>query len=670
LLICLRAFTPRSRMRLPIRAVTLLALAAAAITCTDAPTAPVDGAGLRAARLDLAPSFSPEATRAYSALGSMGIVVTQARVRLTKADGTVARDATFVLAATQDSVTIELPLQIQGAEQTFTALIELLDATGMVLFARTQQLTARAVNLPPAPVPAITLEYVGPGYSARAITVMPAVVTIPAGSATTFTASALDAAGRAVPELLLGWRSSDTTVATVTGTKATAVVQGTGRRGTVTISALSPTGVSGSAQLVLTPLAARLVVVSGNAQADTVGRMLPDPFVVRVTDNFDVPVSGTAVSWTRIAGVGALAAASTTSDAAGLARVSYRLGTTVGVDTVRAALGAATTGAATALFSTRSINLAAKIIAIVSGSGQRAAVATALPAPLVARVTDSLGNPVRGLLVQWRAVVPATVTLAPEMSLTGADGMAQTRATLGTTAGVVGVTATAASLTAAFDATALAGPPTNVGFVTAWPDATATGAGLVIARQPVLQLYDAYGNLAPAGGVPVSASIASGPQPTAMLGGASAVTDASGRGAFSQLSVGGTKGTYTLRFAAGSYTPATSGTLSIVAGTPAKLAMVSQPNSATNGLPLAPPPALRLTDAYGNGIVGVPVTAAATGAPAVVLSGTLTVSTNADGTATFSALTLVGVGLNPSLVFTAATTPALSVTSAPISILP
>jgi hypothetical protein len=66
LLIWLPAFTPRSRMRLPIRAVTLLALAAAAITCTDAPTAPVDGAGLRAARLDLAPSF-PRKRRARTA---------------------------------------------------------------------------------------------------------------------------------------------------------------------------------------------------------------------------------------------------------------------------------------------------------------------------------------------------------------------------------------------------------------------------------------------------------------------------------------------------------------------------------------------------------------------------------------------------------------------------
>jgi hypothetical protein len=470
----------------------------------------------------------------------MGITIARAHVLLTALDGTVVHNATLLVAPTQDSLTIELPVRIQASEQGFTVRIELLDVRGTLLFARTQQVTARALGLPPAPAPRIVLEYVGPGYAARRITLSPGTVTLPAGGMLTLTASAVDSAGRAISDLLLGWRSSDTTLAVVVGTGATAVVQSTGRRGTVTISAVTPADVSGSAAIVLTPLAARLAVVSGDAQIDSVGRTLAQPLVVRATDTFGVPVAGATVSWTRILGVGAPAAASTTSDATGLARVSYVLGTTLGTDSVRASLGAATTGVATALFSARSISLSPRSITALGG-GQRATVLTALPNPLVARVTDSLGNPVTGARVDWRADVPGSVTLAPETSVTGADGTTQTRATLGTTAGVVTMTANVGALSVTVQATALAGPAARLVIVTQ-PGSPALPS-LVLTPQPAVRLADSYGNPVTSAGVTVSAAIQAGIAQLGPPGATTALTDAAGIATFSGLTLAGTPAT-------------------------------------------------------------------------------------------------------------------------------
>jgi hypothetical protein len=653
-------------MRLTLRAAGLLAIAVAAITCTDAPTGPRTHGAVTPARLGIAPSFSPTASRAYAALASIGIAVTQVHVTLTAADGRRALDTTIQFPALQDTLTVQLALSIHGSAETFTALFELMDASGTTLFAQTQSLTVFAASLPAVPAPVITLQYVGPGHNARTVTVSPTDVTIPAGSAQTLTASGTDSSGGALTNLLLGWRSSDTTLAVVTGTGPVAVVQSTGRRGTVTITATLPTGVAGSAHLILQPLATTLQVVGGNAQVDSVGRTLAQPLVVRATDAFNLPVAGATVSWTRIAGVGAVAAATTTTDTAGLARVGYTLGTTLGTDSVRAALGGATTGAATGLFTARSISLSAKAIAALSGGGQSATVLTALANMLVARVTDSLGNPVTGASVLWGAPVTGSVTFAPITSATGTDGLARTTATFGPTAGVIRMTANLGAVSAVYDGTALAGPPARVGFVSPWPGTAATAAGAAIAPQPVLQLYDVSGNPTPVANVSVTAAVASGPVGS-VLGGATAVTDATGKAVFSGLSVGGTVGTYTLQFAAGTYTPVASGSVSIVAGVATKIGIVQPPPASMFAGLVKPAPSVRVTDAYGNGVAGVPVTVAATGLLAT-LTGTLTATTDQTGLATFSNLTLTGTLVSTTLVFTTAS-PALSVTSQVISLL-
>src|SRR3954470_24729966 len=123
-------------MRSTLRAAGLLALVVAAITCTDAPTGPhgSNATGHSLARIGMAPSFSTSAAQAYRALEAFGFAVSSVRMRLRATDGSIVKDTIVAFPATQDTLRLDLSVPIEGSEQTFTALLDLLDANGVVLF--------------------------------------------------------------------------------------------------------------------------------------------------------------------------------------------------------------------------------------------------------------------------------------------------------------------------------------------------------------------------------------------------------------------------------------------------------------------------------------------------------------------------------------------------------
>src|SRR5205823_6045374 len=111
------------------------------------------------------------------------------------------------------------------------------------------------------------------------------------------------------------------------------------------------------------------------------------------------------------------------------------------------------------------------------------------------------------------------------------------------------------------------------------------------------------------------------------LGGTlTATTNASGAASFTDLSITGTAGDRTLSFSATGLTAATSGTITITAGTATQLSITTQPSSsAQSGAAFAQQPVIQVRDASGNPVSqnGVTVTAAiATGGG--TLGGTLT----------------------------------------------
>lgn len=187
--------------------------------------------------------------------------------------------------------------------------------------------------------------------------------------------------------------------------------------------------------------AARIVIISGDAQSANAGSELADPIVVKVTDAQDRAISGLRVAFGPAGTSGGLLAPDTAvTDGGGLAASEWTLGSTAGTQSVDAkvvgeALSVRFTATARAGSATRLVP--------VSGDGQSAPVGTALADSLVVRVEDGLGNPVPGVEVAWSAssgdISPATVS-------SDADGRAAARRILGPGAGEQTATATAAGL--------------------------------------------------------------------------------------------------------------------------------------------------------------------------------------------------------------------------------
>lgn len=85
------------------------------------------------------------------------------------------------------------------------------------------------------------------------------------------------------------------------------------------------------------PASANVVtVISGNGQSGQAGKPLPDSLVIQVTDQFDNPVVGAAVTWTT--GQGSVSPATGVTNAQGVSRTRWTLGGTAGSQTVVASV--------------------------------------------------------------------------------------------------------------------------------------------------------------------------------------------------------------------------------------------------------------------------------------------------------------------------------------------
>ena len=200
----------------------------------------------------------------------------------------------------------------------------------------------------------------------------------------------------------------------------------------------------------------------------------------------------------------------------------------------------------------------------------------------------------------------------------------------------------------------------------ATPPSPAPASGAAFAQQPVIQLSDASANAVAQAGVVVTASIASG---GGTLGGATtAITNAGGAAAFTDLSVSGTVGNRVLSFSAPALTGVSSSTLSVTAGAAARLSMTTQPSAAAvSAAAFAQQPVIQLLDQALNAVsqAGVVVTAAIASGGGT-LGGATTATTTAGGAATFAALSITGSAGNRTLTFSA---PSLaSVTSGTVAV--
>ena len=379
--------------------------------------------------------------------------------------------------------------------------------------------------------------------------------------------------------------------------------------------------------------------------------LAPQP-VLQLRDGFGNAVgqSGVVVSAAVGSGSGTLGGGTTaTTSAAGTATFANL--SVTGSGSVTIDFGAPGLGSAS---STIVITAAGpNTVAIVTQPSAVAQSGTPFAVQPAVELRDASGNKLTAAGVSITAALatgPAGATLTGGTVAQTAAGGTATFSNLGITgpAGSYTIQFTSAGATPATSATivvaaAPAGPATQLGISTQ-PSSSAP-SGVPFAQQPVLQLRDAGGAAVAQSGVTVTAAIASG---GGTLGGTtSAVTNASGVAAFTDLSITGPAGDRTLSFSATGLTGATSGVISITAppSAPAtQLSISTQPSaSASSGTPFGTQPSIQLRDAQGGAVSqsGVPVTVSVASGPAT-LSGTLTANTDATGRATFSGLTLSG----------------------------
>jgi adhesin/invasin len=179
--------------------------------------------------------------------------------------------------------------------------------------------------------------------------------------------------------------------------------------------------------------------VRGDSQTVAAGAALPAPMVVRVLAENGNPLSGTVVTWTlATSATGVLGGATSTTDASGEASMTFTSGTTAGTVSIGAC-----TGALAGLTFTHTVQAgAASAIVKVAGDGAAGLVGTGIQ--LVVRATDSFGNPVSGVTVNWAAGTGGGV-LSAASSTSDSAGLARVTLTLGATAGVYTATATSGS---------------------------------------------------------------------------------------------------------------------------------------------------------------------------------------------------------------------------------
>jgi hypothetical protein len=302
-------------------------------------------------------------------------------------------------------------------------------------------------------------------------------------------------------------------------------------------------------------------------------------------------------------------------------------------------------------------------IAMADGNGQTGAVGDALANPLVVVVTDNSGDPVDGVSVAWDAHGVGSVSAAS--SETDANGRASIDRTLGNQAGEQTTTASVDGLSGSpvtFVSVATDGTSPSLAMVTQ-PSATAA-SGVPFAVQPVVQLKAPDGSDKHQAGVAVTASLASGSG--TLDGTVTDQTDANGTATFTDLSITGSAGSYTLRFAAASTIPAISSGVTISGGSGSSIVLTTNPpTSALDGEVFDPTvqPVVQVKDNGGNPTAGVQVTATVSAGPGT-LEGTTAATTDAQGLASFGDLGISGAG-STTLAFT---TGSASVTAAPVNV--
>jgi hypothetical protein len=440
--------------------------------------------------------------------------------------------------------------------------------------------------------------------------------------------------GIPVPGKTVAWSSSNNGIAPISDTGLLTGVA----PGTVTVTARVD-GVSGSVNVEVRPVPVAAVEVTTGAATIEAGQTTTAQAVAR--DSVGGLLTGRPVSWSS--SNPSVATVSPAGVVTGMAAGSASI-----IATIEGRTGSATL-AVTARPATR-LGFVTQPSPAVAGQP--------MTPPVQVAFQDGVGGTAvsaTGTITLSFSSNPTGATLGGTLSAQAVNGVATFPGlTVNRAGGPYSLQANSPGFPAATSSTFAVTAGAAAALAISSPPAGAAASGDPLGQQPVIQLQDALGNNSAQAGVPVTASVASGP---GVLAGTTTVpTDANGRAVFTNLAILGAVGTYTLRFESPGLVPAVSGPIGLGAGNPTQVTFtVAPPATATNGVALPGAITVQLRDGTGNPVAqaGVVVTASRTSGPGI-LSGTTTVPTGSNGAATFTGLTLTGAVGSYVLSFSAA----------------
>lgn len=389
------------------------------------------------------------------------------------------------------------------------------------------------------------------------------------------------------------------------------------------------TGTSGAA--------AQAVVVAGNNQAVPAGQALQTGPSVRVVDRFGNPVSGVTVQFVVTGGGASLLGSAQTTNAAGVATVGgVVLGTTPGTNTIVARVA----GVPDVTFTATGLAGPAAQLIRVSGDSQTVVAFRSSAQPLVVRVLDAAGFPVRNAPVTFSLAAAGTGSLSITTAQTDSLGRASTTFTANSFIGQNTVTATSGNLAAVqFVVTTTNNVVASI-VATTPTDQTATAGGPV-PFAPTVQLRDAFGN--PVAGITITFGVYTG---SGSVTNGTAVSDANGLATSGTWVISGTPGENLLAAIAGVPSNVPGSTITfrangITAPVNATLTQVAGVTPSTAPAGSVVPISVQVRDGNGNPVQGLTVqfqvTAGGGNIGGQVLASAVT---NASGIATISNYTL------------------------------
>ena len=491
-----------------------------------------------------------------------------------------------------------------GGTASFAGISIAKPGTGYVLQATSGSLTpasTNAFNIVTGPAANLTLVSGGGQTAEAGGSLLPIIVLVTDANANPKSGATVAFA----PGATFGVAAPTSTVTGVDGTATVVWTLGT-PVGAQTLAAstagVAPLTVAATAVAVVR----QWVITQQPASALVAGVAIAPAITAELRDAFNklVPsyVSPTAIALVNNAGGSTLGGTLTVNAVAGIATFPGLSLNKVGSGYTLGVTATATTQGTTNAFTVTPA--AAAALTIVSGSAQTGATGAALAQPVVAKLTDSFGNPVAATAVAV-AVSAGGGSVTPATGNTDAAGQFSTAWTLGSATAAQSLSITSTGV-AAVTATATATSATRVLVVTQQPGASQV-AGVAITPVVTVEMRDGFNTLVPSftGAVAIAMGSNAG---GSTISGATTATAVAGVAAFPGISLDKRGGGYTL---VASSTGATSATTTsfVVAPAAAKSIAVTAGNgqSGPAGTALPIPVVAFLTDAFGNGVAATPV---------------------------------------------------------------